>query len=54
MNTVDIIWCAGILIALILTVLYVIKQVISASDDLDKQIDEIVEKCVELKKNEIK
>ena len=54
MNTVDIVWCAGILIALLLAALYVIKQVISESDDLDKQIDGIVKKCIELKKNEIK
>ena len=52
----DIIWCVGMLIALILAVLYVAKQILNALDDmegLNKQIDEIVKKHTEKKQHEI-
>lgn len=56
MNTEDIIWCVGILIALILAVLYVAKQISNALDGmerLNKQIDEIVKKHTEKKQHGI-
>ena len=56
MSAEDIIWCVGILIALILAVLYVAKQILNSLDDmegLNKQIDEIVKKHTEKKQHEI-
>ena len=57
MNTMSIIWCAGILASLILAILYVVKQILNATDDmekLNKQIDAIEKAHTEKKQRKIK
>lgn len=57
MNTMGIILCAGILVSLILAILYVVKQILNATDDmekLNKQIDAIEKAHTEKKQRKIK